>query len=111
MIERVDATRETRVDWDREVESGNLVPASGQPGRSAIEKDGCHIQGLPLTPAEIEKRTIPISSLKHMLDTAGSSGAGRLPGPTTRHSLGAPPNGWPRFSASGAIVHDDDEEK
>lgn len=107
MSDPIDASREKRVDWDKEVEAGNLLRQD--PSRSNRTQQGEHCQGVPITDANREGRIISGSRAKDMMEQAQSSpnGAFRAPAPSGgKISAAAPKGGWPRFGPDGSIIRE-----
>jgi hypothetical protein len=83
----VDATKETRVDWDREVKEGNLTRVTGMV-RDTNDPSFQHIQGRPMSDAEAQSRVVPASFMQHVART------GRYPQSSGRSTFAG---GWPDF--------------
>lgn len=80
----VDASQETRVDWDREVKEGNLTPVTGLT-RDTSDPSFQHVQGVPISDAEAEARVRPASYMREVALT------GRYPSTGKSFFVG----GWP----------------
>lgn len=96
----VDATKENRVDWDREVERGNLTQVTGL-ARDTSDPTFRHVQGRPLNDEEARRRIVPAGLMQHVAET------GRYPHSSTKVML---IGGWPKFDADGNIVHEEKKE-
>jgi hypothetical protein len=84
----VDATKETKVDWDREIKHGNLTQVSGL-ARNTNDPGFQHVQGIPMSDAEAKARVVPAARMEYVART------GRYPSPPSRKSFFA--GGWPTF--------------
>ena len=98
----VDATKETRVDWGREVKEGNLVQVSGMT-RGTGDPSFQHVQGRPMSDEEARSRVRPASVMEHVAQT------GRYPSPASNKGFFV--GGWPTFDKDGKIVPDEPVEE
>lgn len=90
----VDATAETRVNWEAEVSSGNLVPVSGLV-KDTSDPRCLHIQGRAVSEADQQARIVPASVMKEVSET------GRYPKSSGKLSF---QGGWPTFAPDGSII-------
>ena len=93
----VDATKETRVEWQKEVAAGNLVPISPLVNDTS-DKSCRHIQGRRVTDEEESRRIVPASVMKEVSET------GRYPKLSGKLSF---QGGWPSFDRNGNIIKED----
>lgn len=73
MSDPIDMSKETRVEWDKEIDAGNLVRADPTRSNRALDQ---HVQGVPLTDAEASRRVIPADQARRMMDEAQRSSGG-----------------------------------
>lgn len=93
----IDATSETRVDWDREVSQGHLTPLTGL-SKAAPDPTYQHCQGIPMSPEQARSRVRPREIMQHVAETK------RYPQPPRQRAFYA--GGWPSFDKDGNIVED-----
>lgn len=74
MSDPIDMSREKRVDWDRELDAGNLVRADPTKTNRALQ--GEHVQGVPINDANRHERVISADQAKRMMEQAQSSPSG-----------------------------------
>ena len=63
MSDIVDARNEKRVDWDKEITSGNLIEKPPE------DRSGQHVQGQVASEAEMRSRVITAEVAKHVAET------------------------------------------
>jgi hypothetical protein len=68
-----DMTKETKVDWDKEISVGRVIPVKQEEGSG----DNQHVQSISHTKTQLQQRVIDTSTAKHMCETK------RYPTPTT----------------------------
>ncbi len=90
----VDATKETRVDWDSEQAKGHLVRATPLVNDTKSPAF-MHVQGVPLSAEAAQGRVVPQSVMEHVAAT------GRYPTKGTPNGRSTFAGGWPDFKKSG----------
>jgi len=99
-----DASKETCVDWDREVSRGNLTPLTGLV-KDTSDPETLHVQGRAIDDAECRRRIMPANVMQKVAETrrypgsSSSGGSGKV-------QAGPPSGGWPRFAPDGSIVRE-----